>query len=158
MPVRPVMTWKCRIAQVRDVPAGAGVSYDRTYTTARPTTMGVLPVGYGHGYPHQLSNRGEAIAGGRRVPVIGRVTMDMTMVDLTDVAPKPRAGDEVVLVGRQGEAQITVDEVAEWAGTISYEILTGVRKRVPRAYLKDGKLEKSLPGVVSQDTSSDRVV
>lgn len=148
--VEPVLSWKCRIAQVREVPAGTSVSYDRTFTTKRPTTMAVLPVGYGHGYPFRLSNRGEVVVHGARVPIIGRVTMDMTMVDVTDVKPKTRSGDEVVLIGRQGDCEVGVDEIASWAGTISYEILTGIGKRVSRAYIRDGKVQahKSLLGVV----------
>lgn len=154
LPVQPVMRWKCRLIQVREVPAGTPVSYGGTYRTTRPTTMGVLPVGYGHGYPFRLSNRGAVIVGGRRVPVIGRVTMDMTMVDLTDVDPPPQAGDEVVLMGRQHAEVITVDDIAGWAGTISYEVLCGISKRVSRTYLRGGKVEtfKSLLGV-SPDTA-----
>jgi alanine racemase len=152
-PVKQIMTWKCRIAQVRELPSGSPISYGKTYTTSRPTTMAVLPVGYGHGYPLRLSNRGEAIVRGERVPILGRVTMDMTMVDVTDVAPRPQAGDEVVLMGTQEGTTVTVDEIADWAGTISYEILTGIGKRVPRTYLRGGRIEtyKSLLGVTPTD-------
>jgi alanine racemase len=147
--VRPVMSWRCRIVQVRHVPADTTVSYAMTFKTKRPTTTAVLPVGYGHGYPFRLSNRGAVIVNGQRAPVIGRVTMDMTMVDLTDVAPEPSVGDEVALVGRQGDCEVTVDEIADWAGTISYEVLTGISKRVSRVYIREGKVTafKSLLGV-----------
>lgn len=154
LPVGPVMSWKCRLVQVRRVPSGTSISYGRTSVTERPTIVGVLPVGYGHGYPFRLSNRGAVLAGGRRAAIMGRVTMDMTMVDLTDVEPLPQAGDEVVLVGRQGEEEITADDLAAWAGTISYEILTGVGKRVARVYLREGRAItlKTLLGVQSTDS------
>jgi alanine racemase len=150
--VRPVMSWRSRLVQVRHVPAGTSVSYGRTYTTGRQTWIGVVPVGYGHGYPYRLSNCGRMIVNGRLVPVVGRVTMDMTMVDVTDVTPLPAVGDEVIVVGRSADIEITVDDVARWAGTISYEVLCGISKRVPRMYLRGGRLEifKSLLGVVPE--------
>ncbi|UCH85031.1 MAG: alanine racemase [Candidatus Latescibacterota bacterium] len=148
--VRPVMSWKSRLVQVRRVPKGRTISYGRTFTTARDTVMGVVPVGYGHGYPFRLSNRGEMIVAGKRVPVLGRVTMDMTMVDLTGIAPAPKPGDEVVLMGEARGETVSVDELARWAGSISYEILCGISKRVPRIYLRGGKIEafKTLLGVI----------
>jgi alanine racemase len=149
--IRPVMHWKCRVVQMRDLPAGATVSYGRTFAAKRPTKMAVLPVGYGHGYPLRMSNRGRVIVGGRRVPILGCVTMDMTMVDVTDVTPTPQPGDEVVLMGAQNGAEITVSDIAAWVDGIPYEILTGISKRVPRTYYRDGKLEiyKSLLGVTA---------
>jgi alanine racemase len=148
--VRPVMSWKSRLVQVRRIPRGTPVSYGRTYIAERDTLMGVVPVGYGHGYPYRLSNAGRMLVSGMLVPVIGRVTMDMTMVDLTDVAPAPVVGDEVVLVGRAAGEEITVDDVAGWAGTISYEIMCGISKRVPRMYIRHGRIEtfKCLLGVL----------
>jgi len=148
--VRPVMSWKSRLVQIRRIPRGTPVSYGRTYSAARDTLMGVVPVGYGHGYPYRLSNAGRMIVGGKLVPVIGRVTMDMTMVDLTDVAPAPSVGDEVMLIGKAAGGEITVDDVAAWAGTISYEIMCGISKRVPRMYLRHGRIEtfKCLLGVL----------
>ncbi|MEJ2722124.1 MAG: alanine racemase [bacterium] len=148
--VRPVMSWKSRLVQVRRIPKGATVSYGRTFKTVRDTVMGVVPVGYGHGYPFRLSNRGEMIVGGTRVPIMGRVTMDMTMVDLTAVNPVPQPGDEVILMGGTRGDEIRVDDIARWAGGISYEILCGISKRVPRTYLRGGRIEafKSLLGVV----------
>jgi len=149
--IRPVMQWKCRVVQMRDLPAGATVSYGRTFTAKRPTRMAVLPVGYGHGYPLRMSNRGHVIVGGKRVPILGRVTMDMTMVDVTDVTPTPQPGDEVILMGVQKKAVISVGDIAAWVDGIPYEILTGISKRVPRTYYRDGKLEiyKSLLGVTA---------
>jgi alanine racemase len=153
--VNPVMSWKSRLVQVRDVPAGKSISYGRTFETGRDTVMGIVPVGYGHGYPFGLSNKGMMIVGGAVVPVMGRVTMDMTMVDLSDVPVRPCVGDEVVLMGRDGDAEITLDDIAEWAGTISYEILCGISKRVPRTYFRRGKVEafKSLLGVIPNHVS-----
>ena len=112
--------------------------------------MGVVPVGYGHGYPFRASNQGEMIVGGTRVPILGRVTMDMTMIDLTGIEPAPQPGDEVILMGGTRGEKITVDELAQWAGSISYEILCGISKRVPRTYLRGGKIEafKTLLGVI----------
>jgi alanine racemase len=138
--VRPIMSWKCRLVQIRQLPAGTPVSYGRTFVTRRPTAMGVLPVGYGHGYPFRLSNRGAVLLKGGRAPIIGRVTMDMTMVDLTELEPKPVVGDEVTLIGRRGKLSVTADDLADWAGTIPYEVLTGVSKRVSRLYISDGKV------------------
>ncbi len=148
--VRPVMSWRSRLVQVRRVPRGTPVSYGRTYVTARDTWVGVVPVGYGHGYPYRLSNVGRMLVGGQPAPIIGRVTMDMTMVDLTDVAPPPAVGDEVVLTGRSGGNEISVDDIAGWAGTIPYEIMCGISKRVPRMYLRGGRIEtfKCLLGVL----------
>jgi len=149
--VRPVMHWKCRIIQLREVPTGTTISYGRTFTAQRPTRVAVLPVGYGHGYPLRLSNCGEVIVSGTRAPILGRVTMDMTMVDVTDAKPQAKVGDEVVLLGAGGGLAVTVDEIAHWVGTISYEVLTRISKRVPRTYFRDGKLQstKSLLGVTS---------
>jgi alanine racemase len=153
--VKPVMSWKSRLVQVRDVPKGTSVSYGRTFVTERNTLMGVVPVGYGHGYPFGLSNSGKMIVGGTIVPIMGRVTMDMTMVDLSDVTPLPCVGDEVVLMGIGGDAEISLDDVARWAGTISYEVLCGISKRVPRTYFRRGKIEafKSLLGVIPNHVS-----
>jgi alanine racemase len=134
----PVMSFKSRIAQVRDLPAGHPVSYGRTYVTPRDMRVAVVPVGYGHGYSWKLSNLGEVLIRGHKVPIIGRVTMDVTMVDI-DGIPDADVGDEVVLFGRQGEAEITVDEVAEREGTINYEVICGIGKRVARVYVRRGE-------------------
>src|SRR5207249_7930217 len=96
LPLEPVMAFKSRLVQVRDLPAGAPISYGRTFVTQRPSRIGVVAVGYGHGLSWLLSNRGHMLVGGVRVPIVGRVTMDLTMVDVTDL-PDPRVGDEVVL-------------------------------------------------------------
>lgn len=153
--VKPVMSWKSRLVQVREMPKGTSISYGRTFMTERDTLMGIVPVGYGHGYPFGLSNKGKMIVGETIVPIMGRVTMDMTMIDLSDVTPRPCVGDEVVLMGSDGGAEITLDDLAGWAGTISYEILCGISKRVPRTYFRRGKVEafKSLLGVIPNHVS-----
>ncbi len=136
--VEPVMSFKSRLVQVRDLPAGVPVSYGRTFVTPRPTRMGVVPVGYGHGYSWLMSNRGEMLVGGVRVPIVGRVTMDLTMVDLTDV-PGVSPGDEVVLFGEQGETTLSIEEVARRSETLPYEIMCTIGKRVTRIYVREGR-------------------
>ncbi len=136
--LRPVMSFKSRIAQIRELPAGHTVSYGRTFTAPAPMRMAVVPVGYGHGYSFRLSNRGEVLVRGRRAAIVGRVTMDVTLVDVTAI-PEAAVGDEVVLFGRQGGSEISVDEVAELVGTINYEIICGIGKRVTRVYVRGGR-------------------
>ena len=143
IPVEGVMSFKSRVVQLRAVPAGRFISYGRTYQTKRPTRIGVLPVGYGHGLPWLLSNRGEVLIRGRRAPIVGRVTMDLTMVDATEI-PDVALGDEAVLFGEQGGATITLEEVAERAETLPYEVLCSMGKRVVRIYVRDGKPAKIL--------------
>jgi alanine racemase len=133
--LKPVLTWKTRILQVKKVPAGSSISYGQTFVTNRESRIATLPLGYADGYPRLLSNRGEVLVGGKRAPVAGRVCMDLTMIDVTDIE-KIQPGDEVVLLGRQGEAEISADEMAAWANTISYEILTSISNRVPRIHHK----------------------
>jgi alanine racemase len=143
IPVEGVMSFKSRVVQLRSVPAGRFISYGRTYQTTRATRVGVLPVGYGHGLPWLLSNRGEVLIRGRRAPIIGRVTMDLTMVDATEI-PEVEVGDEAVLFGEQADARITLEEVAERAETIPYEVLCSMGKRVVRVFLREGKPAKIL--------------
>ncbi len=131
----PVASLRARIAVVRDVPAGWSCGYGATYTSRRPERWGTLAIGYGDGLPRALGSAGgEALVHGRRVPILGRISMDMTVVDLTDV-PDAQAGDVATLVGRDGGEEIGVDEVAAKAGTISYEVLTGLGARLPRVYV-----------------------
>jgi alanine racemase len=123
---RPVLQWKSRVLQVRDVPKGFRVSYDGTYITPRRTRLAAVDVGYADGYSRALSDCGIMLVGGRRCPVRGRVTMNVVMVDIgRDLLTKP--GDEVVLIGQQNDATIWADELARLAGTIPYEILTSIR-------------------------------
>ena len=131
--LKPVLSWKTKILQLKKVPSGASISYGQTFITDRESLIATLPLGYADGYPRLLSNRGEALVRGERAPIAGRVCMDLTMLDVTDIR-NVRQGDEVVLLGRQGGAEITADEVAAWSNTISYEILTSIGTRVPRIH------------------------
>ncbi len=136
----PVMSFKSRILLVRHVPAGSSISYGRTYITGKPMVIGTIAAGYGHGISHRLSNTGEILVRGRRAPILGRVTMDMTMIDLSGFKD-PKVGEEVVIFGRQQDEKIGVDETAQWDGTLNYEVLCRISKRVVRVYLKRGKVE-----------------
>ncbi len=137
--LRAAMTWKVRATLVRTVPAGHGVSYGRTFIAPRPMRVATLGVGYADGYQRHLSNRGaEVLVRGRRCPVLGRVTMDQIMVDVTAL-PGVEAGEEVVLMGRQGDEEILAAELAQKSGTIPWEIFTGVGRRVDRIYLESKK-------------------
>ena len=120
--LQPVMRFITRVVQIKELDAGCGISYGHTFVTRRKSRIAVLPVGYADGYLRKLSNRAEVLIGGRRAPVCGRVCMNATMVDITDLPPV-HSGDEVVLLGRQGDEEITADEIAQWMETISYEVL-----------------------------------
>jgi alanine racemase len=132
--LQPVLSWKTKIAALRDIEAGEGVSYNATFRAARRTRIALLPVGYADGYNRLLSNRGEVLVRGQRAPVAGRVTMDQTMIDVTDI-PEAAIGDEVVLLGRQGSDHVTADDLAAHAGTIAYEVLCAIGTRVPRIWV-----------------------
>lgn len=139
--LRPVMSLKARVAYVKRLPAGAPVSYGRTYVTSGPETVALLPLGYADGWNRLLSNRGEVLLGGRRVPIRGRVCMDQCAVGVPDDLAVG-LGDEAVLFGRQGEAEISVDEVADRLGTINYEVVCQISGRVPRVYVRDGRVSE----------------
>jgi alanine racemase len=134
----PVLTLRSQLGRVYEAPGGATVGYGRTWTAGSPSLIGLVPLGYADGYRRSLSNRAEALVRGRRVPVVGRVSMDQIGLDLTGV-PDAQEGDEVLLVGVQGQEAVTVDDLAEWAGTISYEVLCGLSGRVPRCYVHSGE-------------------
>lgn len=129
----PALELKSHVAYVKEVDAGFAVSYGSTYVTTGKTKIATIPVGYGDGYPRLLSNTGRVLVRGEYAPIIGRVCMDQFMVDVTDIEDVSQ-GDEVVLIGRQGENQIPVEEIAALANTINYEIVCGINKRVPRIY------------------------
>ncbi len=135
--LRPALNWKARIISLRQSMEGEGVSYGRTYMVDQPTWLATLPVGYADGYSRAISNRGEALIGGSKCQQVGSVCMDGTVFRID--APKEdrplRIGDEAVLIGKQGNLEVAVDQIAEKAGTISYEILTGIGKRVSRTYM-----------------------
>jgi alanine racemase len=131
--LEPLMRWRTAIARLKELPAGASIGYGRTFKTTRTSRIATLPVGYADGYDRLLSNNAEVLLHGGRVPVVGRVSMDLVTIDVTDV-PNAAAGDEVVLLGRQGESEITAEELARKTGTISYEVFCRVGMRVPRMY------------------------
>lgn len=135
--LRPCMTLKTKIVFLKTLPKGNPVSYGRTYTTTGDTRVATVPIGYADGYNRLLSNKGSALVRGKRVPLIGRVCMDQMMLDVSSV-PDVSVGDEVVLYGRQGSEEISVEEVAGLLDTISYEVLCAVSKRVPRVYVRKG--------------------
>jgi alanine racemase len=131
--LRPVLSLATRIIYLKEVPAGTPISYGRTYVTKQRSTIATLPIGYADGYSRSLSNKGAALVRGRRALLVGRVCMDMCMLDVTDI-PDVREGDDAVLIGSQGKEQITADDIAAETGTVSYEVLCGISNRVPRIY------------------------
>jgi alanine racemase len=131
LPVRPVLTWKTRILSLRDVRANQALGYGGTYTTQAPSRIAILPVGYADGFNRALSSCGRVIVGEHYAPIVGRISMDLTLVDVTGL-PGIAVGDEVVLLGESEGLAVTANEHAELAGTIPYEILCGISKRVPR--------------------------
>ena len=132
--VKPALTWKAPVILTRDLPEGALIGYGGTFRAPRPTRIGILAAGYADGLPHRLSNRGQVIAGGKLVPILGAVSMDLTTIDVTD-CPAIHAGDAVTLLGSEGEVSINAQQMARTAGTISYDILCGIRARVKRVYV-----------------------
>jgi Alr-MurF fusion protein len=128
---RPALAFKTQVAQVKEIPAGEGVSYGATYITAVPTRIAVLPVGYADGFRRAPANWGDVLVRGQRAPLLGRVCMDQCMVDVTHI-PGVRLGDEVVLIGRQGNDALTAEDVARRLGTINYEVVAELLQRVPR--------------------------
>lgn len=136
VPLRPAQRWVTEVIHVKEIGPGDTVSYGRTYTADQTMRVATLPVGYGDGYHRMLSNRGKVLIGGKFASIVGRVCMDQTMVDVTHI-PEAQPGVEAVLLGRQGENEITADQVGQWAGTISYEMLLAPTMRVPRRYEHD---------------------
>ena len=139
--IRPVLALKARPVRVVDLPGGHGISYGPSHVTTGPRRIATLPVGYGDGWRRDLSDRAEALVRGVRVPLVGRVAMDAVMADVTDVPGEAvTADDEFVLIGAQGSERITADELASVCGTISYEIVTGMSRRVARVYHAAGSV------------------
>jgi alanine racemase len=133
--LRPALSLKCRVSLVKNIPAGKTLSYGHTYTSPKPMKVATLTAGYGDGYHRAASGKGYVLIHGQRCPILGRITMDQMIVDVSAVQVSVRNGDVAVLIGRQGEESITAAQVAEWAGTIPWEILTSISYRVHRAYL-----------------------
>jgi len=135
-----VMSFVSVVDQVKTVPPGTRVGYGGTFVAGRTTTLAIVPAGFADGVPRHLSGRGHVLIRGRRCPIAGRVSMDLTAVDATDLEARPARGEEVVFFGRQGDARLPVDEVAAAAGTVSWEILCGVGPRVPRIIVAGGRI------------------
>lgn len=135
---RPVLSLKTVISHIKEIEPGTDVSYGRTYTAQSRVRVATVPIGYADGYSRQLSNRGFMLVHGVRCPILGKVCMDQCMIDISAV-PAAQVGDTVTVIGRDGGGEITVDELAALLGTIHYEIVCGISKRVTRVYLKDGK-------------------
>lgn len=131
--LEPALSLVSHISNLKTLPAGEGVSYGQKYVTTRETVVATLPIGYGDGYKRALTGKSSVLIGGKRCPQIGTICMDQIMVDVTDV-PNVALGDEAVLLGRQGDEEISADELARIADTISYEILLSISERVPRIY------------------------
>ncbi|MGE0823804.1 MAG: alanine racemase [Candidatus Binatia bacterium] len=130
--LKPVLEWKTRIAFLKEVPAGTGLSYGHTYHTTEAALIATLPIGYGDGLNRTLSNRLHVLVRGVRCPQVGRITMDMSLIDVTALRGQVELGDEVVIIGRQGANTVTADELAALLGTINYEVVTCISHRVPR--------------------------
>ena len=138
MKLEPAMSIYSHVIYVKEIPAGRGVSYGHTFVSDKPMTVATIPVGYGDGYPRNLSNKGYVLINGKKANIIGRVCMDQFMVDVTGMDVK--VGDKVTLVGTDGDETILIDKLAEEAGTFNYEFICDLGKRVPRVYLKGGKI------------------
>ncbi len=132
----PALTWKSRVIFLKMISKGSSISYAQTWKAKRPTRVATLAVGYADGLPRILSNKGHILVGGKKVPILGRVTMDMTMVDVTDL-PDGHVGDEAVLIGEQGGEHLTAQDMADVAQTNAYEILCGIAARVPRVIVHE---------------------
>ncbi len=134
----PALEWESHITHVKTLSAGCGISYGATYVTDRPTVVATIPVGYADGYRRNLSNRFYVLIRGQKAPILGRICMDQMMVDVTDI-PDVVPGETVTLVGTNGDARITVEEIAAVADSFNYEFVCGISRRVPRFYYQNGK-------------------
>lgn len=138
--LKPAMTLKANVILVKDVEQETCISYGRTFRTSRPSKIATIPIGYADGYTRLLSNKGRMLANGELAPIVGNICMDQCMIDVTDIKQEVHVGDEVVIFGSQNGACIKVDEVAADIGTLNYELVCIIGKRIPRVYLKDGKI------------------
>ncbi len=142
--LRPAMTLKANVVLVKEVEQGTCVSYGRIFSTGRPSRIATIPIGYADGYTRLLTGKANILVNGEIGPVVGKICMDQCMVDITDLKGEVKVGDEVVLFGRQGGSEISVEDVASAVGTINYEIVCLIGKRVPRVYLQGGKVRNVL--------------
>ncbi|HEX2927365.1 MAG TPA: alanine racemase [Ruminiclostridium sp.] len=142
--LKPAMTLKANVIMVKEVEKNTSISYGRIFTTDRTSKIATIPIGYADGFTRMLSNKGKVLIHGEFAPVVGRICMDQCMVDVTDLHCSVEVGDEVVLIGAQGENKISAEDVAQTIGMINYELVCIVGKRIPRAFVKDGKISKIL--------------
>ena len=138
LPLRPALEWHSRVTHVKTLEAGREISYGGTYVTTAPTRVATVPVGYADGYRRSLSGKFYVLIRGKKAPILGRVCMDQLMVDVTDI-PEVQLEDRVTLVGRDGDASISVEEIAAAADSFKYEFICGISRRVPRVYTRNGK-------------------
>lgn len=132
--LEPILQWETKVVHVKDIDKGDSVSYGRTFIAKGPMRIATLPVGYADGYSRLLSNRGWVLIRGQKAPIVGVVCMDQVMVDVTHI-PGVKPGDIAVLIGTQGNETISAEDIARLCGTISYEVLTGIGRRIPRIYI-----------------------
>jgi alanine racemase len=142
--LQPVLEWKTQVTFLKEVPAGTGLSYGHSFYTERPSLIATVPVGYGDGLSRTLSNNLEMLVRGKRCPQVGRITMDQTLIDVTALRGRIDPGEEVVIIGRQGDEEVTADELAAKLGTINYEVVTAISRRVRRVAV-EGEGSLSLP-------------
>lgn len=133
--IKPVLSLKSEISNIHDIKVGDSISYGRTFVAEEDMKIATVPVGYGDGYSRLLSNRGAVLISGERCKILGRICMDQFVVDVSRLIPSPEVGQEVVLIGKQGNEEITAEEIADWSETINYEVTCSITKRVPRMYI-----------------------
>jgi len=142
--LKPAMTLKANVIQVKEVSKGTCISYGRSFVTNRTSKIATVPIGYADGYTRLLSNRGKVLVNGQLAPIVGRICMDQCMVDVSDLEGEIKVGDEVVLFGKQGNKEIKVEDIASSIGTINYEVVSLIGRRIPRVYIKGGKVKNVL--------------
>ncbi|MCX7710265.1 MAG: alanine racemase [Clostridia bacterium] len=142
--LKPAMTLKANVTLVKDVEPDTCISYGRIFTTKRESKIATIPIGYADGFTRLLNQKAKVLINGEAVPVVGKICMDQCMVDITDLSSEVKVGDEVVIFGKQGRGEISIDEIASKIGTINYEIVCIIGKRIPRVYIQDGKVSQVL--------------
>ena len=147
--LKPAMEWKTHISYVKKLEAGREISYGGTYVTEKATVVATVPVGYADGYPRCLSNVGRVIVNGHYANIIGRVCMDQFMIDVTDI-PDVKVEDEVTLVGTDGDAVLTMEEISNHAHSFNYELPCKIARRVPRVYYRNGKIVKTVKNIFNR--------
>ena len=149
--LRPALRWESRITHRKSLEPGREIGYGGTFTTTRPTRVATIPVGYADGYRRNLSGKFYVLIRGKKAPILGRICMDQMMVDVTEI-PEAQQNDVVVLVGRSGEARITVEEIAAQGDSFNYEFVCGISRRVPRVYLSGGEVVRSVVYLLDKNT------